>query len=72
MSQETKPVGEAVKVLIQQVFGRFNAEVEQLAALALKDAGLDPKDGWRFDAFNAQFVKQEQEAQADIQNAEEA
>lgn len=59
MSQETKPVGVAVNVLINQVMARFNAEVENLAAVALKDAGLDPADGWRFDIFNAQFVKQD-------------
>lgn len=59
MSQDTKPVGIAVKVLIQQVLARFNAETEQLAQVALQDAGLDPADGWRFDIFNAQFVKQD-------------
>jgi len=57
MSQETKPVGIAVKVLINQVMAKFNAETEQLAQVALQDAGLDPADGWRFDIFNAQFVK---------------
>jgi hypothetical protein len=62
MSQETKPVGEAVKVLISQVFGRFNAETEQLALVALKDAGLDPAEGWKFDIFNAQYVKDAQPA----------
>lgn len=64
MTQETKPVGEAVKVLISQVLGRFNAETEQLALVALKDAGLDPADGWKFDIFNAQYVKQDAPAPA--------
>lgn len=59
MSSETKPVGIAVKVLIQQVMARFNAETENLAQVALQDAGLNPAEGWRFDIFNAQFVKQE-------------
>jgi hypothetical protein len=53
---ETKPVGPAVQVLIDQVKSRFSAEVEQLAVIALKDAKLDPADGWRFDFFNAQYV----------------
>jgi hypothetical protein len=55
----TKPVGPAVRFLIQQTLARFNAEVEQLAAIALKDAGLDPADGWRFDIFQAQYVHQQ-------------
>lgn len=59
MSQETKPVGIAVKVLINQVMAKFNVETEQLAQVALQDAGLDPAEGWRFDIFNAQFVKQD-------------
>ena len=58
MSMHTKPVGPAVQVLINQTLSRFNAEVEQLAAVALKDAGLDPADGWRFDIFKAQYVQQ--------------
>lgn len=64
MSQETKPVGIAVKVLINQVMAKFNVETEQLAQVALQDAGLDPADGWRFDIFNAQFVKQEPASEA--------
>jgi len=59
MSSNTKPVGAAVQVLINQVMGRLNAEVEQLAAVALKDAGLDAADGWRFDFFNAQYVQKD-------------
>ena len=55
---ETKPVGPAVQVLIDQVKSRFNAEVEQLALVALKDAKLDPADGWRFDIFNSVYVNQ--------------
>ncbi len=47
-----------MQVLVDQVKARLNAEVEQLAAIALKDAKLDPADGWRFDFFNAQYVNQ--------------
>lgn len=64
MSSNVKPVGAAVQVLINQVMGRLNAEVEQLAAVALKDAGLDPAEGWRFDFFNAQYVQQEPASEA--------
>jgi hypothetical protein len=58
MTHETKTVGAAMQVLIDQVKARLNAEVGQLAAIALKDAKLDPADGWRFDFFNAQYVNQ--------------
>lgn len=58
MSEELRPVGDAVKILAQQVIGRFNAEAEQLAVVALKDAGLSKEDGWRFDIFNGVIVKQ--------------
>lgn len=64
MAPETKPVGPALKVLVNQVMSRFQAETEQLAAVALQDAGLDPQQGWRFDIFNAQFVKQDVPAAA--------
>jgi hypothetical protein len=47
-----------MQVLIDQVKSRLNAEVEQLAAVALKDAGLDPAEGWRFDFFNSAYVNQ--------------
>jgi hypothetical protein len=47
-----------MQVLIDQVKSRLNVEVEQLAAIALKDAGLDPAEGWRFDFFNSAYVNQ--------------
>lgn len=58
MTHETKTVGPAMQVLIDQVKSRLNVEVEQLAAIALKDAGLDPAQGWRFDFFNSVYVNQ--------------
>jgi hypothetical protein len=47
-----------MQALINQVKSRLTAETEQLAVIALKDAGLDPADGWRFDFFNAVCVNQ--------------
>lgn len=58
MTHETKTVGPAMQVLIDQVKSRLNAEIEQVAAIALKDAGLDPAQGWRFDFFNSAYVNQ--------------
>lgn len=58
MTHEHKTVGPAMQVLIDQVKSRLDVEIEQLAVLALKDADLNPADGWRFDFFNAAYVNQ--------------
>lgn len=58
MSDTTKPVGPAMQVLINQVLTRFNTDAEQLAAVALNDAKLDPADGWRFDIHRRCCVRE--------------
>lgn len=58
MTADTKPAGEAVTFLAQQAVEKFKIEAEAVGVLALKDAGLNAADGWRFDIFNAQYVNQ--------------
>lgn len=62
MTPDTKPAGEAVKFLAQQAIEKFKVEAEAVGALALKDAGLSTEEGWRFDIFNAVFVKLDEPA----------
>lgn len=55
---ETVPASEAVLALTAQVMKNIGVEVNELSALALRDAKLDPKDGWRYDPQNGVYVKQ--------------
>lgn len=60
MSHETTPpvpASPAVQILCQQFVAAVQAEHERLAKVAFETDKLDPADGWRFDAFNAVFVK---------------
>lgn len=54
---ETKPASEAIQMLTMQYRAQLQQAVDALAALALRDAKLDPKDGWRFDVERCQYVK---------------
>lgn len=57
MSQETKPVSAAVKILCQQVVQRFVLEQEQLAKIAFETDGIDLESGYRLDVFNLVYFK---------------
>lgn len=55
----THPASPAVTLLCQQFTQLVQAEVERLAKVAFETDKLDPAEGWRFDVFNAVFVKPE-------------
>jgi hypothetical protein len=61
MSEPTTPIpaSPALQILCRQFIERFQYEQEQLAKVAFETDKLDPAEGWRFDAFNAVFVKPE-------------
>jgi len=61
MSEPTTPTpaSPALQILCRQFVERFQYEQEQLAKVAFETDKLDPAEGWRFDAFNAVFVKPE-------------
>ena len=44
-------------ILCQQFVAAVQAEQERLAKIAFETDKLDPAEGWRFDVFNAVFVK---------------
>ncbi len=54
--RKTIPASEAVCALTREVLGRITREVADLQTLALRDAGLEPADGWRYDATKGVFV----------------
>ena len=57
MSSEHPEVSEAVRLLTATVLQRIQQEMEVLGGVALRDAKLDPKDGWRYDPQNAVYVR---------------
>ena len=61
MSDETPTApetSEAVRILTVSTMQRVRQMVEELAGVALRDAKLDPQDGWRYDTQNGVYVKQ--------------
>ena len=54
---ETRPASEAVRALTAQVMRNVGVEINGLSEMALRDAKLDPKDGWRYDPQNGVYVK---------------
>lgn len=57
MSAETQSASVAVQILCKQFVDRIAADQEQLAQIAFQTDKLNPAEGWRFDAFKAEFVK---------------
>lgn len=57
-STETLPASEAVRALTAQVMRTIGVEVNALSEMALRDAKLDPNDGWRYDPQHGVYVKQ--------------
>ncbi len=55
---EPQKASVAVQILCKQFVDRMVADQEQLAQIAFQTDKLDPAEGWRFDAFKAEFVKQ--------------
>ena len=54
---ETRKASEAVEALTASTLAQIGQQVEALAQLALRDAKLDPADGWRYDAQRRLFVR---------------
>lgn len=59
MSDGSIAASPAVTILCQQFVAAVQAEQERLAKIAFETDKLDPAEGWRFDVFNAVFVKPE-------------
>lgn len=55
---ETRPASEAVGKLSQLVLREVARDIEDLSRLALRDAGLDPKDGWRYNPTTATYARE--------------
>jgi hypothetical protein len=55
---ETRNASEAVKALTAETMRRIGQEIASLGALALRDAGLDSADGWRYDIERHHYVRQ--------------
>lgn len=58
LPSEPIEASEAVKALTARLMQDIGAEVTALSALALRDAKLDPKDGWRYDPKRCVFVQE--------------
>lgn len=57
-STSAAPVAsEAVRALTQLTLSRAQETMNNLAALALRDAGLDPRDGWVYDVSDCSYRK---------------
>lgn len=54
---EPQKASVAVQILCKQFVDRVMADQEQLAQIAFQTDKLDPAEGWRFDAFKAEFVQ---------------
>lgn len=57
MPIETKNAPRAVVILTQQYHDARVKHAEELAQVAFETAGLDPKDGWKFNVDTAQFQR---------------
>lgn len=55
---ETQKASAAVLILSRQLVERYQHDVQQLAQIAFETDKLDPQDGWRYDVFAGQFVKE--------------
>jgi len=55
---ETQKASAAVLILSRQLVERYQHDVQQMAQIAFETDKLDPKDGWRYDVFSGQFVKE--------------
>lgn len=54
---ETRPASEAIVALTAQVAQQVALIHQNLGAIALRDAKLDPADGWRYNVESGQYVK---------------
>jgi hypothetical protein len=57
-SPETQSASAAVLILSRQFVERYQKELVQMAQVAFETDKLDPQDGWRYDVFTGQFVKE--------------
>jgi len=58
MSDDLIPLpSEAVLALTGMVQERIADMVQDLGGIALRDAGLDPKDGWRYNVSTRTYEK---------------
>ena len=54
---ETREASEAVRAVCTAMFKRMGEEVEAASLMALRDAKLDPADGWRFNPQRGVYIK---------------
>lgn len=57
MPIETKPAPKAVLVLTEQYHAARMKHANELAAVALETAGLDPNAGWRYNVDSAAYER---------------
>ena len=53
-----RPASEAVKALTAKLMQDIGTQVNTLSALALRDAHLDPAEGWRYDPQRCVYVQE--------------
>lgn len=58
MARETKQAPKAVLILTQQFHDAKAKHANELAAVALESAGLDPKDGWKYNVDTGEFQRE--------------
>ena len=54
---EQRPASKAVLILTQQFHEAKLKHANELAAVALESAELDPKDGWRYNVDTATYER---------------
>ena len=54
---EARPASEAVLALTRMTLAQIHTMSENLGGIALRDAKLDPADGWRYDLGLGTYVK---------------
>lgn len=57
MPRETKQAPKAVLILTQQFHDARMKHAQELGAIAMETAGLDPKDGWLYNLDTGEFQR---------------
>lgn len=58
MARETQKAPKAVLILTQQYHDAVARHAQELGAVAFETAGLDPKDGWKYNLDTGEFQRE--------------
>lgn len=59
---ETKPLNKLAQIALRELNKNIAASMQEVLEIAAAADGIDPKDGWRFDAQAGQWARKTPDA----------